>query len=240
MALACMSLRWLSIFAYGFTIMGNEQREKRAIDRGPVSRRVAENVRKLREKRRLTRQQVSDHLAALGRHILPSGVAKLEEEKDKGARRVDVDDLVALALVLDVSPLRLLLPETAEEDEYDQLTDVVSVSRRSAWKWARGEESLFAGTAYTIEPEGRGLEHGAEVYRRRSQFPRENRPDLEVPPMERVGPHWGALQQLWLDARAVADEIGCSVESVLGLVPSAEVIEVARRTHKEGTTDGER
>src|SRR3954454_23683106 len=49
-----------------------------------------------------------------GRPILASGLGKIES----GERRVDVDDLVALAVALDVSPVRLLLPRpTSEEAE---------------------------------------------------------------------------------------------------------------------------
>lgn len=209
------------------------------IDLGPTGQRVAANVVALRERRRITKAELGRRLKALGRPMSLDVLTKLE----KGTRRVDSDDLVALALVLDVSPLRLLLPDSAEEDQYEPLTDAFDVSRKSAWKWGRGEYSLFAGTDYVIQPKDRGAEHGAEVYRRRTEFPRENRPDLEVPQMERVGPHWGALQQLWLDAQAVADEIGCSVESVLGLVPSAKVHEVGgvgRSAGKEDTSDGER
>jgi transcriptional regulator with XRE-family HTH domain len=67
---------------------------------------VAHNVKALREARGLTQTDVSDRMGAIGRPLLPTGVLKVEQ----GNRRVDVDDLVALALVFDVPPDELLGP----------------------------------------------------------------------------------------------------------------------------------
>lgn len=50
--------------------------------------------------------ELSRKLAEMGREIPPLGLRRIET----GERRVDVDDLVALALALDLSPLALLLP----------------------------------------------------------------------------------------------------------------------------------
>jgi transcriptional regulator with XRE-family HTH domain len=56
-------------------------------------------------------------LAALGRPILPSGLSKIEQS----TRRVDVDDLVALADALRTVPSRLLhgrdLPSDTQHEE---------------------------------------------------------------------------------------------------------------------------
>ena len=57
---------------------------------------------------------------------------------ESGARRVDVDDLVALAMVFGVSPVRLLLPPT-DPGEAVPLTDKQSESWQAAWRWAVGE-----------------------------------------------------------------------------------------------------
>lgn len=76
------------------------------MERGPVGRRVAENVRRLREERRLSLDELAAQLAELGRPIIPSSLSKLE----RGMRRVDVDDLEALGRALDVIPADLLLP----------------------------------------------------------------------------------------------------------------------------------
>jgi transcriptional regulator with XRE-family HTH domain len=77
----------------------------RRVEQGEVGHTVAAQVRRIRESERLSLQALSDRLAALGRPILPSGLSKIEQ----GTRRVDVDDLVALAAALETVPSRLLV-----------------------------------------------------------------------------------------------------------------------------------
>ncbi|WP_018503083.1 helix-turn-helix domain-containing protein [Parafrankia discariae] len=60
----------------------------------------------LRKARRLTLVQLSERLTDLGRPILPTGLSKIEH----GERGLSVDDLVALAAALDVSPEQLIDP----------------------------------------------------------------------------------------------------------------------------------
>ena len=69
-----------------------------------TGRRVASNVRHLRQMRGLSYAEFSRRLAALGHPILDTGIMKIE----KLQRRVDVDDLAALAEVLEVKPVVLL------------------------------------------------------------------------------------------------------------------------------------
>jgi len=73
---------------------------------GPAGRNVRSNVRRLREDRRWSYREVADQTARAG-HPIPvlelSGI-------DAGTRRVDVDELVALAAVFDVGPEQLLGP----------------------------------------------------------------------------------------------------------------------------------
>lgn len=71
---------------------------------GAAGREVAARVRQVRELRRLSVRELSERLERVGRPILPSGVTKIEQ----GARRVDVDDLVALANALEVLPERFV------------------------------------------------------------------------------------------------------------------------------------
>ena len=75
-------------------------------DLGPTGEHVAQTVGKFREARNLGYAALSRRLAALGRKIPPLALRRIEA----GERRVDVDDLVALAVALDVTPLALLLP----------------------------------------------------------------------------------------------------------------------------------
>ncbi|GAA3272659.1 helix-turn-helix transcriptional regulator [Streptomyces lavendulae] len=136
--------------------------EKQKTSLGPVGSTLQENVRRLREAQRLTYVELSDRLSEVGRPIPVLGLRRIE----RGERRVDVDDLVALALVLNVSPGSLLLPHeepagapTDPHEHWLPLTDSTSVSWETAWRWMHGE----------YPP--------ADVSRREVQdFRRENRP----------------------------------------------------------------
>src|SRR3954468_4737560 len=99
--------------------------------------RLASNSKQLRERRDLTVRQLSTRLTELGRPILPSGITKIEQ----GQRRVDADDLMALAVALGVTPNRLLLTGEIADDTV-HLTPAVAVSQAAAWWWAAGEQRL--------------------------------------------------------------------------------------------------
>jgi transcriptional regulator with XRE-family HTH domain len=108
----------------------------RKVEQGEVGHTVAAQVRQIRESERLSLQVLSDRLAALGRPILPSGLSKIEA----GSRRVDVDDLVALAAALETVPSRLLVDPTRERgrnaragsDDYWKSIDAAVVALRRA------------------------------------------------------------------------------------------------------------
>ncbi|MGV9427477.1 helix-turn-helix domain-containing protein [Streptomyces sp. NPDC003656] len=147
------------------------------IEMGPTARTVAANVRRLREARGLSLRGLSQLLDDVGRNLSADAINKIEncrlpdgEVSSKQTRRADVDDVTALALVLNVSPLTLLLPP-ASGDERVHLTDTVSVTAGDAWRWAEGRQSIPAAedaatqherqTAYdsqTLPPERRRLE----------------------------------------------------------------------------------
>ena len=78
----------------------------RDIQLSPASRAVAANLMRLRKAQRLTTTRLSAALDELGQPIHASGITRIE----KGERRVDVDDLVALAKALNVRPEQLLMP----------------------------------------------------------------------------------------------------------------------------------
>lgn len=91
-------------------------------------------MRKFREQRRLGYAELSRKLAEMGREIPPLGLRRIES----GERRVDVDDLVALALALDVSPLALLLPtDTIRLVPYGRSWEAETI-----WMWATGSQAL--------------------------------------------------------------------------------------------------
>ncbi len=103
----------------------------------PVGARVGERVRELRRERGFDLRELSTRLAEEGRPVGLGQLSKLE----LGQRRVDVDDLVALAVVLNVSPNRLLLPEVTgrEEDEVALTPGHPRVPWQRAWQWVCGD-----------------------------------------------------------------------------------------------------
>jgi transcriptional regulator with XRE-family HTH domain len=101
----------------------------------PVADRVAKNIKELRG--RMPVRELSRSLEAIGRPIHASGITKIE----MGTRRVDADDLVALAIALGVTPNRILLDRASDEADI-QLAQGHSVTRRHAWNWANGRMPL--------------------------------------------------------------------------------------------------
>ncbi len=85
--------------------MGN-----RPVEIGDVGHTVATNIRSHRETQRLTYAELSGRLAALGRPIPVPGLLRIE----RAERRVDVDDLTAIAhlLGLGLAPAELLRSTT--------------------------------------------------------------------------------------------------------------------------------
>jgi transcriptional regulator with XRE-family HTH domain len=106
---------------------------------GPAGRRAAANLRRLRDDRKLSTAQLAKILGDVGQPILATGITKTETR----TRRMDIDDLLALAVALDVSPNRLLLTGTADNSPIE-LTPQVNVTSMKAWMWATGREPLRA------------------------------------------------------------------------------------------------
>ncbi|WP_406462338.1 helix-turn-helix domain-containing protein [Streptomyces sp. NBC_01622] len=94
---------------------------------------MAENLLELRKARGQSTLKLSAAMEELGQPVPASGITRIE----KGDRRVDVDDLVAFALALNVSPNALLLPARWDYGQVN-LTPNRSVSSRTAWLWAEG------------------------------------------------------------------------------------------------------
>lgn len=107
----------------------------------------------------MSQQQLAARLVELGRPMQASGVAKVES----GGRRVDVDDLAALAVALNVPIARLLLPEVEEFDEV-RVVPGEGVPAWNAWQWANAEQSLWKASDDARDPgvQRRDLEFLAE------------------------------------------------------------------------------
>lgn len=115
------------------------------IEVGPSGRTVATNVKRLREARGLTLRALSLTLKEQGRSLSADALNKIENGaslEPRAVRRVDVDDLVALALALGVNPSALLLPMEDGDGAVVEITGAGSVPASAAWDWADGARPL--------------------------------------------------------------------------------------------------
>jgi len=115
------------------------------IESGATARTVAANLKRLREARKLSLRALSQELRKrTGRSLSVDALNKIENAATAGAgvtRRVDADDLVALALALGVNVSALLLPPTARG--VGELTGIDHpISAFRLWSWASGELPL--------------------------------------------------------------------------------------------------
>lgn len=112
-----------------------------------VSEAVAWNVYWHRYRGRLSVRQLSAVLAELGRRLLPSTITKIEKQQ----RKVDVDELVDLALALNCTPNALLMPAAAGRAEgVGQAYKDETAGR--VWAWLAGEAPLRDdGSAVAVE-----------------------------------------------------------------------------------------
>lgn len=101
---------------------------------GPTGRTVASNVKRLRLAQNLTYAELARRLEAAGRPIPVLALSRIED----GARRVDPDDLTALAAVLGVWPGALLMPRAKTPDEYVQLPGIQGTAAEF-YGWFKGE-----------------------------------------------------------------------------------------------------
>jgi transcriptional regulator with XRE-family HTH domain len=140
------------------------------IELGPTGRTVADNVKRVRGHRALNYADLSRKLTELGRPISPLAVRRIEE----GDRRVDVDDLLALAVALGVPPNSLLLPH---EDPFPEpsATAVGDVEFGELWKWADGSRGPIG---YEDDGHGRGIS--------RPVLPRESGAPSTAETLERI------------------------------------------------------
>lgn len=112
--------------------------EKQRATLGPVGETLMQNIKRIREGQRLTYVELADRLATIGRPIPVLGLRRIE----RGERRVDVDDLVALAVVLAASPVDLMVPGDVDDDEPYGVTPEVSTTAAVAREWIAGTDFL--------------------------------------------------------------------------------------------------
>ncbi|WP_299166981.1 helix-turn-helix domain-containing protein [uncultured Arthrobacter sp.] len=113
-------------------------------DLGPTGRTVAENIRRLRGS--TSYAELSRWLADRKRFIPPLGLRRIEA----GERRVDVDELLALALIFDVNPNALLFPPADDETEYEPTGAGRGQSLERVWDWADGRRPFWRDDEHGI------------------------------------------------------------------------------------------
>lgn len=102
-----------------------------------VGRTLAANLRSLRERRGLSLTDTERKLAEVGHELARTAIGKIETLE----RRADADDIMALAVVLNVTPARLLLPDDYSGRPF-QIAPDRTVPTLWLWEWAMGRMSL--------------------------------------------------------------------------------------------------
>jgi transcriptional regulator with XRE-family HTH domain len=106
---------------------------------GATGEAVRKNIRRIRDGQGISAPKLSANLKKLGRSIPPLGISRIES----GDRRVDVDDLVAIALALGVSPISLLLPGMPGADDPGADVEVTGVDHSvravELWIWLKAD-----------------------------------------------------------------------------------------------------
>lgn len=123
--------------------MTDEPKKKNAsfaeLELGPTGKIVADNIARLRDGYGISYNNLSKTLGekAIGNPIPAVGLRRIEAY----ARRVSVDDLLAIARALGVSPLALLTPGSTEHPLGTAVPENATFREFSAW--LRGEISDF-------------------------------------------------------------------------------------------------
>lgn len=107
---------------------------------GPTAVAVANAVRRHRERVGWGYARLSRELTKIGRDIPSLGLSRIEA----GERRVDTDDLTALAVAFGVSPISLLMP-SGDDDTRDtlvQLTGTDKIPGERVWSWLNSSYPL--------------------------------------------------------------------------------------------------
>ncbi|MFE2684047.1 helix-turn-helix domain-containing protein [Streptomyces mirabilis] len=163
---------------------------------------MAQNIKRIRRARNLDQKEVSALLKGIGRPMLPTVVSKIE----RGERRIDVDDLVAIALVLNVSPAALLLPPESGNQRI-KLTEGHEIPSRTAWQWAEGQRTAMDYEPGPIAHTGPGGDPAivTEKYEHEQEFDRQQTGYLALTrPPERLR---GAAHQAVRLGRELTDVI---------------------------------
>lgn len=101
------------------------------------------NIKRIREGQRLSYVELNERLVEVGRPIPVLGLRRIE----RGERRVDADELMALAYTLGVMPIDLLVPNDAPVDAPYGVTPQVETTIATARDW-------ISGVGFLTPPQG--------------------------------------------------------------------------------------
>lgn len=138
---------------------------------------VRTNLPALRTLAGLSQRQFAQRLTEFGHPVTHSTVAKIE----RGEQAPKVDDVIAFAAVLDVSPLRLMLPSSRGDERRLALSNSTSIAGSDAWMWAEQD------TPWWYSDDEAWQQRDASAYRQwsmRRLSP--ERPSDQVPDAERI------------------------------------------------------
>ena len=111
---------------------GDEKARERRNPIGATARIVGANVKRLRMEIGATQNDLAETLRLNGHPIPVASIGRIEG----GQRRVEVDDVMALAVALGVSPLAILLPNTRSAQDLVETTGAAQHPADLVWRWA--------------------------------------------------------------------------------------------------------
>jgi transcriptional regulator with XRE-family HTH domain len=104
------------------------------------TRVIGERVAALRRHRGWTQQDLAEALQAVGIDVERIVIAKLES----GRRSfVKVDELLALCVVLEISPTDMLVPRDLQDERYYRVVPNGTAQVANTRRWIAGEDLLF-------------------------------------------------------------------------------------------------
>nr|WP_211220073.1 helix-turn-helix transcriptional regulator [Smaragdicoccus niigatensis] len=120
----------------------HERPKRRRVELGPTGNTVRENLARFRKLRSLSLRELSSRMTDIGRVLSPNALSDIE----MGGRRVDVDDLMALSIALNVHPASFLTPDSATKSELFAVTGARNPVRADhVYEWLHAGSSPVAG-----------------------------------------------------------------------------------------------
>lgn len=111
---------------------------ERSIPEGPAGAVLRANLRRIRLGQGLSYAALSERMRMSGRALPPLSLSRIET----GRRRVDLDDVMALAVALGVTVVDLVVPGSLEPEAPWWATPAVSVPAGAAREWIGGRRLL--------------------------------------------------------------------------------------------------